>query len=411
MESNTSFDSAPSVGTGTALIVNPSTTSEKLYYAFTPTEDAFYTIESSERGSCTPSVSLYNSSKTMLHRSRNISSTDKNFRMVYHLSKGVKYYIETQCGSTLGSYKVTFKKTSDLSKITNATSLVTEENSYTSVVSEYGKRFLVFTPEATCSHTIESVNNGENDPQGWLYDSSGKLITSDNDNGLNKNFRLKARLTKGENYYVAVGFVNGAKGACDVNLAITTPEAPLTLTSSNVTGDSVKLTWTMPSGYSVDRWLLQKRVKGASQWENATATNTKPITVSGLSANTTYEFRVISEAGAPAWQGVHSEPSTTLTVRTLPAQPTNLTVGTLTGERITFTWSTASPHGADRWRIEYKSGTSAWQTAGYRTYKGFEISGLSASTAYAFRVFAERDETDGSITDSESIPSRAQRSP
>lgn len=388
-ESNTSFDSAPSVGTGMALIVSPSTTSEKLYYAFTPTEDAFYTIESSERGSCTPSVRLYNSDRKGVTNAYAISSTDQNCRLVYHMSKDTTYYIEAWCSGSVGTYTLSFRKTTDLSTISYTSEL--ERNVETSAVTVIfgGRKYLTFTPEYTCSYTIASSKNSTYDPQGWLYDSTGKLINSNDNGGTENNFRLKAVLTKGKTYYIAVAFKGDGIQNCKVTASVTMPEAPLTLTSSNVTGDSVKLTWTMPSDYSVDRWLVQKRVKGASQWENATATNTKPITVSGLSANTTYEFRVISEAGAPAWK-VCSEPSKTITVATLPAQPTNLTASDVTKNSLKLTWNTVSPHGADRWVIEYRVSGGTWARHGVSHVTNYSVTGLKASTTYEFRVYAER---------------------
>lgn len=391
-EPNTSFDTATFVSAGSSFTVSPSSTSEKLYYSFTPTEDAFYTIESSDcQEDCTPSAHLYNADQNPVVSSSKISSTDNNCRLIYHLSKDTTYYIEMQCSGSVGTYELSFRKTSDLSILSYKTELEKDVESSAVTVVSGGRKYFTFTPDDTCSYTIASSKNKTYDPQGWLYDSSGKLIASDDDSGTENNFSIKAVLTKGNTYYIAVVFKDDGIKNCKVTASVTIPEAPLTLTSSSVTGNSVKLTWTMPSGYSVDRWLVQKRVKGSTDWENAKATNTKPVTVSGLSASTAYEFRVISEVGSSAWQGVHFEPSVTITVTTLPAQPTSLTVSDITTSSLKLTWSTASPHGADRWVVEYRKSGGTWSRHGTSTYKGYVVTGLSVGTTYEFRVYAERD--------------------
>ncbi len=105
--------------------------------------------------------------------------------------------------------------------------------------------------------------------------------------------------------------------------------------------------------------------------------------------NTTYEFRVYAERGSTAWSGVRSAVSNTVSVTTLPAQPTNLTVTDRQPFSISLSWSTPIPHGADRWLIQRRAIGGAWRDCGTSTNTSFVVTDLSPNTTYEIRVYSE----------------------
>lgn len=170
------------------------------------------------------------------------------------------------------------------------------------------------------------------------------------------------------------------------------PEPPTDLTTSNITGNSVKLTWQSVTPHNAERWLIQYRPQGGS-WTSSGVAWYKSYTVTGLTAFTTYEFRVYAEAGSPAWNGTRSKVSNIATAKTLPAQPTNLKFTSRTESTVTLAWETETPHNAERWLILYRAtGTSAWQRSGVAWYKSFTVDGLTPYSEYDFIVYAEAGE-------------------
>ncbi len=394
-DDNTSFNTAIQLTLDTVYNIQFTKTNNRKYYHFTPETTGFYTFDSFNNENTTPSFVLFDSLYKPL-KNHSGSSGNNNFSISYHLDAGEKYYISVGCYNTnTAAYSISVSHSTEISGVTS-TEITTSTSGTASFSSQHRRRYFTITPTSSCLSTITS-SNSTCDPIGWVYDSSGQLLASDDNTGSNGNFQMTCVLSAGETYYLVTGCI-GTTGSFVVNMSSVIPTPPTNLRVTEITGNSVELDWDTIEAYCVERWLIQYRVSGGAWVDYATHWLTD-YTVSGLSSSVTYEFRVYAEVGS-AWTGARSEPTNTVTATTLPAQPTNLTVSSLTENSVSFTWSTASPHGADRWRIEYVVGTQPWQTVGTVTFKSKTVSGLSASTIYAFRVFAERDNADGTTTDS-----------
>ena len=142
--------------------------------------------------------------------------------------------------------------------------------------------------------------------------------------------------------------------------------------------------------------LRTARTAGSSNAERTAGLGTnrnistyKGYVASSLDVNTTYEFRVYAERGSTAWSGVRSAVSNTVSVTTLPAQPTNLTVTGRQPFSISLSWSTPIPHGADRWLIQRRAIGGAWRNCGTSTNTSFVVTDLSPNTTYEIRVYSE----------------------
>ena len=166
---------------------------------------------------------------------------------------------------------------------------------------------------------------------------------------------------------------------------VTIPAKPKNLSVSDVTSTTAKLTWTTSSPHGADRWLIYKRQTNGT-WVEAGTSTAKSYTVTVNDMTNSYQFRVYGENGSPGWSGLKSLPSEIVTV---PAKPTNLSASNVTAETAKLTWTTSSPHGADRWLIYKKEAGGGWVSAGRSTAQSFTLSGLSPNTTYQFKVYGE----------------------
>lgn len=149
---------------------------------------------------------------------------------------------------------------------------------------------------------------------------------------------------------------------------------------------SVPLVWqdrSLEMGFT-----LQYRLQGAAAWVNATAPlqNATSATVSSLSENTIYEFRIKADGAA-----VSSDWSNVLVVTTPASPPTApfLYTPTATATRVTLTWTDSNKE--DSFVLERRtSGTTTWTVAAVvapnvLTYADMSV---ASSTSYEYRIKA-----------------------
>lgn len=84
-----------------------------------------------------------------------------------------------------------------------------------------------FTPTETATYSLTS--NSQYDTYGYLYDSNGNLIASDDDSGNESNFKITQELNAGETYIYAVRFYDeGDTGEMELLLTKSVAEVDLT---------------------------------------------------------------------------------------------------------------------------------------------------------------------------------------
>ena len=169
---------------------------------------------------------------------------------------------------------------------------------------------------------------------------------------------------------------------------MTLPAQPTGLTTSNITADTVKLTWNTVEPHGADRFLIQYRPIGTASWVNAGSTWQKQYTVSGLVPSSVYEFRVYSEAGFPAWGGTWSPSSSIVQAQTLPEQPT-LTASNVTSNSVYLSWTVNNPHGADCWLLQQRVNGGNWVTIAFPGQTDYVVSNLTPNTTYQFQVYSD----------------------
>jgi len=160
------------------------------------------------------------------------------------------------------------------------------------------------------------------------------------------------------------------------------PSTPTSLTASNITQTTADLSWNASSdnvevtGYDV--------YQGTTNIGTVTGTSAQ---ITGLSAATSYSFSVKAKDAA----GNASSSSNTVNFTTLsgadteaPTAPTNLTASNITQTTLDLSWSISSDNvGVTEYNV-YQGSTNVANVSGAST----EITGLTASTAYSFTVYA-----------------------
>jgi trimeric autotransporter adhesin len=171
---------------------------------------------------------------------------------------------------------------------------------------------------------------------------------------------------------------------------------PGTPTFSSITANTMRVSWTEPTG-GADSYKLERCTgSGCSDYSQIAGGVTNLFyDDSGLTGNTVYRYRV----RATNING-DSDFSGTGTQLTLPAAPTSLTFSNVTNNSLTLSW-TAPTGGADSYKVESCAGVSCVdfaQISGGVTDLFLDDSGLSAETTYRYRVRATNATGDGAYS-------------
>jgi hypothetical protein len=172
---------------------------------------------------------------------------------------------------------------------------------------------------------------------------------------------------------------------------------PAGLAAGTITDDSIAVSWTAAAGAT--GYNVRYRVAPAGAWTVVTATGTS-TTITGLTVGTAYHVQVqatdsTGEFGPSLW-------SASINATTLAAQlstPTALAAGTPTTTTVPLTWGAVT--GANGYHVQYKlSADSTWTDfTPDPSAAAATVTGLTASSAYDFRVKAKGNGTTSSDSD------------
>jgi hypothetical protein len=190
-------------------------------------------------------------------------------------------------------------------------------------------------------------------------------------------------LTATTKYYYRVTSVSAAGDSVPTSAvsATTTPPTPTTLTGAT-TPSSISLSWTNVAGETGYR---VEHSTDDSAWSQLaiTAANVVTYANSGLSQNTTYYYRV-KAIGA----GGDSPPTSAVSKTTLLNAPTGVFVYKPTATSVKVSWTDSISETG--YRLEELVGKT-WTQVGANlaaNTTSVTVGGLTAGTAYSFRVFA-----------------------
>jgi hypothetical protein len=169
----------------------------------------------------------------------------------------------------------------------------------------------------------------------------------------------------------------------------TPPAAPTNLIVVDATPDSVELAWT-DNSTDEDFFLVQGALgEGAFESVGTSGANVPVATITGLTPNTDYRFRV--QARGAGGGSAYSNIVEVSTQADVPATPASVTAAAQSGSQVELTWNDLADNETS-FRIEMRSpSTAGWNTVLAAIPANSEsavVDGLAAGTPYAFRVLA-----------------------
>ncbi|HEX8322704.1 MAG TPA: fibronectin type III domain-containing protein [Tepidisphaeraceae bacterium] len=245
----------------------------------------------------------------------------------------------------------------------------------------------IAVPGATTYKIETSTDSGST----WTELATQAGLTYSN-SGLTANTSYQYRIT-------AIGSL-GSGVAGDSVTGRTLPAVPGSFTAAASNNTSVTLGWTAPAGAT--GYLVERSANGGTTWVTVVPSpvltgSATGYTDNGLIAATSYKYRVsaISTVGTGAATSV-----ATVSTRTNAAVVTGTIVS---GTQVTLNWAVVP--GAASYLVQRSSDAgSTWTASGTPTANTQAVTGLTANTAYLFRVYAVN--SSGNSAASNSLPLR-----
>ena len=205
---------------------------------------------------------------------------------------------------------------------------------------------------------------------------SGEYDTTNQATSTGTSYTISG-LTNDTQYTLRVAAKNTTGDGAWSTDATGTPTTNVTLTPSDVTDTSLKLTITNHSG----TWYYKYTSPGGDT--SCTAVSSATAIVTGLAANTSYTYAAYSDSGCS------TELATATAVKTLPAQVTGVEVVPRDAS-LSVTWDRPRPgSGSPNYEVQWKSGNEDWdRTNRQNTAQNYftQIPSLSNAVEYTVRV-------------------------
>lgn len=262
-----------------------------------------------------------------------------------------------------------------------------------------------WTNYASAAYFFESSTDNSN----WTTIDSGTITNPSTGSSNTKTYQIQQSdvVANATNYFRFTVTVTSSTSTIGSSISVPTSfEMPRDITNLSVTSQSqssISLAWTA-SQYSGSQ-VVQYKTSASSTWSTSSTQGSSvgDLIVFGLSASTTYNFRILPWTGSDANFGYYGNYSNTATGTTTALKPpnpvTNLSVSNIQTTSVTLSWnapSTDSSHDApNTYDIafntnganpgnNYYTSIFTWQGTSY----AFSPGTLSAGTFYYFWVRA-----------------------
>jgi uncharacterized protein len=167
----------------------------------------------------------------------------------------------------------------------------------------------------------------------------------------------------------------------------TIPNAPSSLSAAAVSSSQVNLSWT-DNSTNEDGFKIERKTGAGSYSEiDQVGANVTSYSDTGLSASTTYTYRV--RAYNTAGNSSYSNEASDTTLATIPNAPSSLSAAAVSDSQIDLSW-TDNASDEQGFKIERKTGAGSYSEIDQVgiNVTSYSDTGLSASTTYTYRVRA-----------------------
>lgn len=163
----------------------------------------------------------------------------------------------------------------------------------------------------------------------------------------------------------------------NIGSAVQSCLAPNSTATNSITASGATLSWAAVSGTTT--YPVQYKATSSNTWITVNAANTSS-TLSGLTASTTYEWKVAASCG------VYSTPLTFTTSAAAVAcsTPSSATVTSITSTTVGLSWSSVS--GASNYAVRCRVLNGTWSPDLTSTSNTATLSQLSPATSYEYQV-------------------------
>jgi len=211
-------------------------------------------------------------------------------------------------------------------------------------------------------------------------------------------------LSPGTIYNFRVSAINAsgtgpASAVASASTSNAVPAQVIGLVVTNLTYESLTLTWAAPAGI-IYNYKVEYKLSASGTWlvlDKPTTTDTT-VNVQGLAGSSGYDFRV--SAGNSAGFGTVSAIVSATTPLAPPGKITDLSVASKTTSSVTLAWSAPSGTPTD-YKVEFKrEPVDAWLvfSDGTSATTGATVTGLIAGFSYQFRVSATNAAGFGAVS-------------
>jgi hypothetical protein len=193
-------------------------------------------------------------------------------------------------------------------------------------------------------------------------------------------------------YSVTVTNGTGCSATSAINISTQTCPTPTGTTVTNIINTKATINWLAAScgvGYTV-----QYRKLGVTTWSTVTVVNPAvAVTLTGLTALTTYEFQVRTNCNASATVTSGYSAIGTFTTLCTCGKPTAITVSGITSTTATVNWTGNAC--AVKYRIQYRLSTAtAWTTKTVTAPTATKLlTGLIANSTYQYKLRSDCNST------------------
>jgi hypothetical protein len=201
---------------------------------------------------------------------------------------------------------------------------------------------------------------------GLVNTSSNSINITGLSSGITYDWRVRSRCAANNSAFSQSSFTTTS-----------TCTSPSTLSSSNIATSGATLNWGSVSGAT--GYTIEYKLSSSSTWTGSTTSSTNTVSLTGLSAGSTYDWRVQSNCSGGNSSFVQANFTTACPVAT------GLTTSNLSSNSATVSWNAAS--GAVSYIVEYKlSSSSSWTVASTTSNTSLLISSLLSGNTYDWRL-------------------------